>query len=623
MMDLKRMVLPDLNGGLNIRDLPQKINDGQSPDMLNMWYNNRVLSKRWGQEAVALKNEAGAAVTLGTIYGISELFEGHRVIHAGTKLYRWDEENDTAADLGVTVDDTEGFFCEFNGRLYHNDGMELREISAAYTVSTVTAYKPVVYINCSPSFDANTPNEDFNLIGAGFTVRYNGDGTATDYTLPVKGLDATAVTVVADNAALTEGVHFTVSRALGTVNFAAGTTAHGAPLTGTDNVEITAYKTVAGTKSRILNCRFAIAFGGESTGIVGGTRAFAMGNPNEPRTYWYCDLGSAQGYGFTYWPDTQYEELVQNNESITAAAKQGGELIIFKERSIFAISYSFDGETVYYPVREFNSSVGCDIPKSVQLIDNCLVFANTRDGVMRIVSTENSSEDKVKPISGNINGVPLRPGLLQENNLAAAVSIDYDRKYWLCVGGKVYIWDYEMTPYWNYTDYEQAQRRMAWFLLNNIPAAHWCGGQTLYYGAGNRLVRFKKDNNDFADFGRAIEAYWVSKAMDFGLPDYYKTVQEVVISVKADTNTTIVLSVSSNKKAGGYTKALDLFNFNWNTFNWDNFSWAVIRFARAFKAKCKLKRILYCQIRIDNNEAYTDIGATNIIINYFVNGKVK
>ena len=40
--------LPELNGGLNVRDIDYKIEDNQSPQMLNMWYRDRVLSKRWG-----------------------------------------------------------------------------------------------------------------------------------------------------------------------------------------------------------------------------------------------------------------------------------------------------------------------------------------------------------------------------------------------------------------------------------------------------------------------------------------------------------------------------------------------------------------------------------------------
>lgn len=620
-MATQRAELPALNGGLNLRDLPQKLNDNQSPDMLNMWFHDRVLSKRWGQEYVTLTTTLGAAVTLGTIRGISTEYEGYKCIHAGTKLYKWDEANNYAIDLGVTVANVEGFFLEYNGLLYHNDGTELRQISTSYAVSTVVPYKPLTYLNCAYDFSNSDANEAFNLIGAGFKVWYDGDGSHTAYTLPVQGLDATAVEITVDGVTLTENTNFTVDRTNGTINFAAGTSPHGAPAaTAQNNVVITAYKTVTGAKAKITGCKVAIAFGGESTDIEGGTRAFLMKNSSYKQTYWYSDLGGAQSYGFTYWPDTQYEDLIQNNEAITAAAKQGGELIIFKERSLFAIQYMFDGENVYYPVREFNSSIGCDMPKSVQLIDNCLTFANTRDGVFRIVSTENSSEDRVKPISGNINGTALSPGLLQEANLTTATSIDYDRKYWLCVGSNVYIWDYEMTPYKGYTDYEKAQRMLSWFKLSDISAAYWSGGQSLYYGTSNLMVKF---NREFSDFDTAIEAYWTSKAFDFGLPDMLKTIISVVVAIKADTNSTATFTVSSEQKTDYYTKYLSSKNFTWRNFTWPTFGWAATKFAKAFLTRPKMKKVVYCQIKIYNNTVYADLGATDLVIEYMINGRVK
>ena len=140
----------------------------------------------------------------------------------------------------------------------------------------------------------------------------------------------------------------------------------------------------------------------------------------------------------------------QNSDAITAAAKMGSELIIFKTHSIFAVGYEFDGEEVYHPVRECHSTIGCDMPGSVQLIDNRLVFASTRSGVYMLISTNNALENIVKPISANINRL-----LMMENGLEDACSCDYARCYWLKAGTHIYLWDYETTPYTGYADYEQ------------------------------------------------------------------------------------------------------------------------------------------------------------------------
>jgi hypothetical protein len=623
---MQELKLPKLNGGLNLRDLEYKIDDTQSPKMLNMWNRDGVLSKRWGQAYVNIVDTTGSAVTLGTVHSISPEFEGKVAVHAGTKLYEWTTSTNVMRDLGVSVADTTGAFLEFNSNLYHLDGTEIRQINNTYSCTTITPYAPLVYINCIPDMTASEANEAYNLIGAGFKVQYNGDSTSTLYHLPLTVLDATAVTVTVGAQALTENTHFTVDRTAGTVNFAAGTLPHGAPITGTDNVEITAYKTikeadgVTPVKNRITGCKFGIAFGGESTDIAGGTRAFLMKNSAYPSTYWYSDLGGAQGYGMTYFPDTQYELLSQNNEPITTAAKQAGELIIFKTSSLFSISYVFDGTQVFYPIREFNSAIGCDMPGSVQLIDNNLVFGNSRQGVFMIASTAGTAEENVKPISGNINGSKLSPGLLQEPDILTATSIDFDRKYWLCTGSNVYLWDYGQSPFYGYSDYDKAQRRLAWYRFSNISADIWYGDTSLYYASANKIVKF---HTTHADFGETIEAYWYSKAFDFGASNYLKTITQVWPSVRVDTNSSILFQISNEKKEISFEKELAISNFSWLGFNWASLSWNVQKYAKPFKLKPKMKKIVYCQLKFYNNDQYRDMGITDIVLEFFVNGKVK
>jgi hypothetical protein len=73
---------------------------------------------------------------------------------------------------------------------------------------------------------------------------------------------------------------------------------------------------------------------------------------------------------------------------------------------------------------------------SIQIIDNNVVFGNTETGLYILVSTVVKDERVVRPISGNINGTTLRPGLLSllKSDLQNASSLDDGGKYWLCVG---------------------------------------------------------------------------------------------------------------------------------------------------------------------------------------------
>ena len=88
-------------------------------------------------------------------------------------------------------------------------------------------------------------------------------GTSSDtaYQLTFSGLDSTTVKAYVLNSSgiwdeKTENVDFTVDRVNGVVNF---TSAPGeSPVTGEDNVKITAYRTVSGYADRINKCSIGI-----------------------------------------------------------------------------------------------------------------------------------------------------------------------------------------------------------------------------------------------------------------------------------------------------------------------------------------------------------------------------
>lgn len=863
---LREVVLPELSGGLNVNDPEYRIEDNQSPDMLNLWYKDMALCKRPGQMRLSKR---------GTVWRVSEPYNGARVMHVGTKLVCWSAEGmqrnfggfspgagfpalsaqeydgkarpgdycvassagavrgvayeagDTAiccwdgvqrvtmrvsgavaaeaespmaavtvtgAALAVTVtlsvalaagdgaavaagkiraalaedetvaaaytaggayrtvtlsregaadltlemtldcagceglvgaasyDDSvwrpvareifsgvaegAGAFCEFGDTLYYLDGSEIWEIAPDHTVTAVEPYAPVVLINAAPDLSAGDDNEAYNLIGPGFTVWYNGTGSEavryyvtvqddntfgisslkggtamkftsagtegwrvraaggdwktgasanedtgvitlaahgfeadaalefdagtgelpggvkaydvnirTVYHLPLDGLDDAEVRVSVDAADLAENTGFTVDRAAGTVDFTAGTEPHGAPSKGTSNVWITAFKTVEGSKQRIAGCRAAVRFGGEAAGVVGGTRVFVTANPNYPYRYWRSDLGLNVSFGMRYFPDTSEERLDQNSEAITAAAKMGDELILFKESSIFAVGYSFDGEDVYYPVRECHNAIGCDVPDSVQLIDNRLVFAHTKGGVYMLVGTGNALENIVKPISANVNAL-----LLKEDNLAEACSVDHDRRYWLCAGGHAYVWDYDSTPYYNYADYDKAQRRLAWYRFDNIGAGCFFEEDGLCHGGAAGVARFTRIRNDF---GEPIRAYWRSKAFDMGRPDEEKSFLYLYPSFSPDGNLCATVSAGNERTEEWTHRLVDSRTFDWREFFWNAFTWECIKFSRTFEMRLRMRRSVFLQVAVEGNEADKGVGLSGLRFSYSVNKKRK
>jgi hypothetical protein len=486
---------------------------------------------------------------------------------------------------------------------------------------------------------ANNSNDTFTLEKHGYivgdVVQFDSDSgklpeglieydsqKVTFYQLPQTELNDEPVSVTVGiasepyTATLIEGVGFAVDRKAGTVDFSKGTSPHGAPMLGTNNVWITAHKDVPGGREKITGCTVALRFGGEAVGVTGGTRVFVMGNPKYPYHLWRSDLGMHVSAGMAYFPDTSEEVLDQNSDAITAAAKMGEQLIVFKENSVFAIGYSYDGKDAYYPVRECNSAIGCDMPGSVQLIDNRLVFAHSRSGVHMLVSSDNALENIIKPISANINAL-----LLREPDIKSACSCDFDRYYWLKAGGHIYLWDYDTTPYYNYSDYDKAQKRLAWYRFDNINAAVFCPLESsLYYGSPNGIVRLYRGHNDF---GQAMNAYFKSKAFDLGSPNELKTFVSLYPGFSADGNIFVKVTVANEKTDNYKSWEKDIRSFDWRTFNLGAFTWHRIKFAQVYEMRLNMRMATFLQVKMSGNALDRGVGLSSLRITYYRNRKVR
>jgi hypothetical protein len=187
------------------------------------------------------------------------------------------------------------------------------------------------------------------------------------------------------------------------------------------------------------------------------------------------------------------------------------------------------------------------------------------------------------------------------------------------------MWDYDLTPYILTQDVLKAQKRLAWFFLNNIDAKYWLGNPTandtgLWYSDGTDIIHFIYTLNDF---GEGIDACWKSKSWDFGQPMYQKLIQYVCVSLRADSNTKATITVSNESKTAYYTKTIEILSFSWNTFSWDTFSWIVQRFSKPYRLKPKMKKKYYCQIWVTGDDEARDIGITDLEITYEFTRMVK
>lgn len=605
-----------ISGGVNYADLEYMLADNQSPKMENMWYDGRVLGKRPGQAWAA---EGLPELLCGTAYG------GALVAATGDgKLIKvtFGGSAPETAELYTGMTGGKGTFFTFGGRLYYLNGKEYLVYDGA-TCEEVEPYAPNIIINRPPNGEGGDLTDNYNRLGGKFSNTFNGDGESKVYQLTDTELDDGICEVVVDGEQMKSG--WTVDYKTGKVTFTT------APSKGTNNVEITVSKLDTDMRENLLACTAAAVFGGTN-----GTRVFLAGNGTA--TYFYSDLTSPD-----YFPENNYN-VVGDNTAITALALQYGVLIVFKESEVWQVSYSESGGTdgrVSFPLKAVNRGIGCDCPGSVQLVNNSLVWLSSKVGVCILCSTQIEDERNVQVISRNIMGTVDRPGLLQCEGLRDATSADWRGKYWLRTGERVWVWDYEATPYQQSYNPDLAAKALAWFPMTGITAGQFlilpeAGGLGLCYltnapspsaedGEAAMEGRVAVLISDYRDFGEGYRALWRMPVRGFNLAYRLKTVVEMWVTVRTDTNTRIQVRYITDEEQNGVLEEEPILasSFSWRTFAWDTFTWRIFAFARTFRRKPKKKKIQYFAVEFENSDPGRDLNISGVTLSWRIAKKVK
>lgn len=564
--------------GMNLSVTPTQIDQSQSPDMLNLTIDERgALNKRTGYERVF-----ATSLGVGAINGAYEYRKQDGTVlfllAHGTKLYTQSGTSQPVEIYNGLANNRVNFFT-MNEKCYLLDGVNYLVYDGT-TISEVEPYIPTLSVSKLPA-GGGEPFEDFNLLGAGFKDSFSADGTAKDFILSLKGLDATTVTCTVDGVAKVETTDFTVDRTLGKVTFTT------APAEGINNVIITAYKTQVGYPDRIKKCTFHAIYGGDND-----TRPFVSGNPDMPNYVWRLGL-----YDPTYAPENGFYKF---NDEVRGFSKQYDYLVIHRSKGYHQVTYELVNGVASFPSKPLNDQVGTLTPYSVQIIENNPVSLS-KDGVYMMVASNVRDERNVQHISENIDA-----RLLAESNLENAVSVEFDKKYWLAVNGNVYLYDYVMGE---------------WFFYDNIKANCFIERNgDLYFGSSEEglLYRFMKetDVNPFNDDGEPITAFWISKMFEFGTAERKKLVEKAFFSLKPAIRTSADLYYVSNKKDRKFVKTTRMDLIDYTLFDYSLWSYATNTFPQPAANKIKAKKIVYFQLELRNDKLGEGLGILSLGIKY-------
>lgn len=531
----KAVYIPVPSGGMSLAKgiLPE----GKSALSCNFDISSDGISTRGGFVPVS-----PAADFEGQLHGITKTpFYGKIVMHIGTKLYMYDGGNGGGfVEIGVSLPDEKSIFCMFMSKLYIYCKRYVFCLDRDFVFTELMPDAPLIFEGASPiaAYGMKENGNAFNMIAPRITVSYGSlsapsDSSGTRYTLPRYADISRPVSVFVNDEEIDESL----------------ITAAENRITLHKDVEIPSGAGVVkisyfvkegeelGYEDRLYGCRLSVSFGGNTNG---GTRIFLTGNENHKGYYFRSGLQNP-----LYFASDEYEVIGDGCENVTAVIKMYGNLLIFTENSVFKMSYNITSNSVYYSVKEISNEAGCDCPGSVQLIDNRVVFANSRKGVFIVDSADDTGEHNIKPISGNINK-DGNCGLLDcdEESLKNCSSVDYDRKYMLFAGSRAYIWDYNASPFYDSGNYSKAQEKLCWYIYENL---HDCVG----FEAESRLLLLDTQQMVFYALSeqenRADVAFDVkSRDEDFDAPLNRKYVTDMELMMCADADAQVKLMLYSD-----------------------------------------------------------------------------
>ena len=224
-------------------------------------------------------------------------------------------------------------------------------------------------------------------------------------------------------------------------------------------------------------------------------------------------------------------------------------------------------------------------------------------------------ENNVGSISRKINGAPERPGLLAavRGRRGAVVSMDDGRRYWLCVDGSCWVWDYELSPVSD----------AAWFYLTDIHAVGFLRdeeGQVWHLNADGQITQFVPS---FSDYGRAIRKSVTLPAQTLGGYERYKDVDKVILSLRSATSSRIALTYLTDYEMR--RDETDVTAAAWQLVprNLAFRSLALQRFAAVAVRRPACRHVRHISVRLENEEVGMDMAVVSAQIFWKYAGRDK
>lgn len=415
---------------------------------------------------------------------------------AGNKIVKYDGVYTQIGTIGTNTGKVNIF--PLHNRLYFFDGTE------AYTYDTsvfgpAEPYKPILYVQVNEL--QSYASEAQNLLTRQFRIQYNYNHTTYVFNyMPVESVQSLTI----NGADYTNAYDFAINPATGSLTVTAKS---GVPASGI--VHVTCTMVPQCRKDEIFANKYHAVHNEDNDNV----RLFLYGVNNT--VYFTEDISKREGMYVTVG-----NKIVAGDpkNTITSICRQFEDLVIFTENDTWVINNPVKtADSVFrntyhckYSLSLISSAVGNVGQANVRQIDYNLISA-AADGAYLWGITRLFDERNVKYIS-----LPIRNNV-NKDFWSGVIALDNrrDGEVWFYNDGDTWIYNY---------------RTNVWYYYDNIAADGFVTTENVSYYSGAEM--FIMDENCDTDAGIPFDAAWESQYIDFGLPQYTKSLQRLFVTLQ-------------------------------------------------------------------------------------------
>jgi hypothetical protein len=331
------------------------------------------------------------------------------------------------------------------------------------------------------------------------------------------------------------------------------------------------------------------------------SRVFLWGHPDYINRRFWSSLADGVPSA-EYFEVTSFDDLGSGQNAITDIVKQYDTQKIFFENSAMYAKYDIttDG-IVSFPAYELNEEVGNVAPGQMQIINNSPF--SIYNGVHAWTSTTIKDQTNESLVSQRVQES------LSSVNLTTAITVNWQEKheYWLCIGSKVYIFNYLTN---------------VWYKFDNIPATCFLiiNGK-LYFGTSNSIEVF--DEAELTDNGTAISAVWEMGFFDFGREWGKKFMRNVWVSLKPEVLSSVDVSYTTDNDGTGEEQTLFYRLSNFQHMDFSHFSFATSYNPQPFYMEVQAQQFVYFKLILKNSSITDSLTILSINMPIRYGGKVR